>query len=73
MAERDGPTPNLMPCCETWAKAHEWETDNEMYGRLVHCNDEKEGRHAAPYPTIGSDLPPVKFCPWCGQSKIPAG
>jgi hypothetical protein len=69
MVRADEPTPNLMPCCEPWRKAHEWETDNEMYGRLIHCNDETDGRHAAPYPTIGSDLPPVKFCPWCGSPK----
>lgn len=70
MAERgtDG-TPNLEPCCEAWAKAHEWETDNEAYAPLVHCNDEKDAKYAAPYPSIGSGLPPVKFCPWCGAEK----
>lgn len=62
-------TTNLMPCCDAWAKAHERKTDNEQYGRLIHCNDETDPEYAEPYPTIGSGLPPVKFCPWCGAEK----
>jgi hypothetical protein len=46
------------PCCETWAKAHESGTDNEGYGSLI-----AEGLR------IGYELPPVRFCPWCGSPK----
>lgn len=48
------------PCCESWEKAHESGTDNEMYGSLV-CNGRQIG---------ASDLPPVNFCPWCGSFKV---
>lgn len=52
--------PIEQPCCDAWAKAHEWRTDNEGYGELVYYEDGAR---------IGKDLPPVKFCPWCASSK----
>lgn len=64
MAEDDEMrVPVREACCESWRKAHEYATDNEMYLSLVH---EAEG---GAYPFIGSGLPPVKFCPWCGAEK----
>lgn len=50
-----------QPCCDAWAKAHEWGTDNEGHLALIYYRDDK--------PRIGSDLPPVQFCPWCGTKK----
>jgi hypothetical protein len=56
--------PVKEPCCEAWAKAHEWETDNEAYSSLVRYSDDERA-------LLGMDLPPVKFCPWCGNEKAP--
>lgn len=53
-------TPLTQPCCDGWAKAHEWGTDNEGYGSLVYCFDGTR---------IGLELEPVRFCPWCGAGK----
>jgi hypothetical protein len=51
-------------CCAMWDRAHEFGTDNEMYHSLVHyAQDSKEA-------LIGMDLPPVRFCPWCGKPKL---
>jgi hypothetical protein len=44
-------------CCEAWEKAQQSGTDNEAYGRLLYGADDWR---------MGCDLPPVKFCPWCG-------
>ena len=52
------------PCCEHWKHAHEIGTDNEEYSVLVWYDEDDKGRAA-----IGSDLPPVRFCPWCGAVK----
>lgn len=49
------------PCCNSWEKAHEAGTDNELYGALVYnCRQ------------IGASdrLPPVNFCPWCAAPKV---
>jgi hypothetical protein len=51
----------LSECCRTWKTACGPGTDNEGYSSLV-CDiggDEE----------IGLDLPPVRFCPWCGTRK----
>jgi hypothetical protein len=49
------------PCCKPFRLAFESCTDNEGYGALFY----------SPPPTgdlfIGSSLPPIKFCPWCGR------
>lgn len=48
------------PCCDDWLNANKSGTDNEGYEALV------SGRR------IGYELPPVKFCPWCGAPKTTA-
>lgn len=48
-------------CCDEYAKACESGSDNEAWGRLVLNYGGKE--------TIGSDLAPIKFCPWCAAPK----
>lgn len=52
---------NQMPCCEDWEEAHKRGTDNESYDVLIGYENG--------LPVIGSDLPPVRFCPWCGARK----
>ena len=58
-------------CCEAWAKAHEWKTDNEEYQALVHYDwyDREYRENPSTVARIGSNLPPVRFCPWCGAKK----
>ena len=51
-------------CCLDMAKAHEDETDNEEYGALAH-----PAFHNEELTEIGSHLPPINFCPWCGDEK----
>lgn len=46
-----------QPCCETWTMAHGSGTDNEGYEALI-----SDGR-------MGYELPPLRFCPWCGTPK----
>jgi len=43
------------------ATAHECGTDNEEYGALAYG--------IADNITIGINLPPIAFCPWCGDKK----
>lgn len=50
--------------CEPFQKAQETCTDNEGYGRLI-------SRSSYGWVT-GCDLPPIKFCPWCGN-ELPDG
>lgn len=55
-------------CCDAWSDAQCAGTDNEAYGALLR----RAGfdRHPDGAWLIGSsDLPPVKFCPWCGADK----
>lgn len=52
----------MIQCCDVWAKAHEAGTDNEMYSSLI--SDESDGES-----WMGSELPAVRFCPWCGKPK----
>ncbi len=52
--------PVRQPCCDTWAKAHEAGTDNEMYGSLV--------GYDKTLAFIG-DAFRVNFCPFCGSPK----
>jgi hypothetical protein len=62
------PTEIPEPCCDAWAKAHERGTDNEGYGAVVGYWDFDGSGIEKPH--IGhEDLPPVKFCPWCGAEK----
>lgn len=48
-------------CCEPWRTAQLDGTDSEAYGRLL-SNYGGEWH-------MGSDLPEVRFCPWCGARK----
>lgn len=59
------PNEGFLQCCEDMMAAQQRETDNEGYGRLVqliaHIGHTDYRR-----PVIGTDLPPILFCPWCG-------
>ena len=48
-------------CCRDMAAAFLPCTDNEGDGRLARCYDDTP---TAIY--VGCDLPPLRFCPWCG-------
>lgn len=48
------------PCCRQFVKAQDLGTDNEGYFRLVY--DDASGNLY-----IGCGLPPIRFCPWCGE------
>lgn len=50
----------ITPCCQEFGKALQPCTDNEGYGRLVSW-------HSGQLPTMGCDLEPLRFCPWCGD------
>ena len=45
-----------LECCEDMKHAQESGTDNECYGSAVW------GAWS-----IGTSLPDISFCPWCGQ------
>ena len=49
---------DIIYCCEAFRKAHENGTDNEAYGQLIYDDDD-----------LGCNLPPIKFCPWCGKPR----
>jgi hypothetical protein len=51
----------IAPCCNAWGKSEESGTDNEGYAALRWDLDGEWH--------FGLDLPPVKFCPWCGAPK----
>ena len=51
-------------CCPEWLKAQQSGTDNEGYGRLIQVYPDGAA-------SMGSDLPPIRFCPWCGADKRP--
>ena len=65
--------PVVEPCCEPWERAHLIGTDCEMISSLVgYANRWPMSKLDATepgWPTIGTDLPPVRYCPWCGHSK----
>ena len=60
-------------CCEPWERAHLVGTDCEMISSLVgyafRWPRSRLEATAPGWPTIGTDLPPVRYCPWCGHSK----
>ena len=45
-----------LECCEAMKHAQEDGTDNEVYGKAVLGSW-----------TIGTGLPDISFCPWCGN------
>lgn len=67
-APRDNPawtfsTESLHCECQAFKDAQGPCTDNEGYGRLLR----RDGPDAW---SIGSNLPPLKFCPWCGKPPL---
>lgn len=63
-----------MICFDSWEKAQQDGTDNEMYGALLsdHANPARVYGNIPTNPPdwhLGCDLPSVKFCPWCGANK----
>jgi hypothetical protein len=71
--EEDPQNPVAEQCCAEWAKAHEFGTDCENVSWLVAYRI-RWPRTAAEVawsgaPVIGTDLMPVRHCPWCGHSK----
>lgn len=51
-------------CCDDFKRAQNSGTDNEGYGRLL--SNLGRDQVAADRWSIGSNLPNIKFCPWCG-------
>lgn len=47
-------------CCSAFEAAQQGATDNEGYEPLVFIDSDDGLIH------LGSDLPPIGFCPWCG-------
>jgi hypothetical protein len=58
--------PVRQECCAAWATAHVGGSDfDEYFFALVRYRPlEGPGK-----PMIGSNLPPVARCPWCGAIK----
>ena len=63
-------------CCEPFAKAQTRRTDNEGYDALIRtkCEYVPQGNELKVIETegcfvMGSDLPPINLCPWCGAAK----
>ena len=53
-------------CCDTWKKALSEGTDSEGFNSMIIYEDG--------LPTIGNigsdtELPPLKYCPWCGAPQ----
>jgi hypothetical protein len=71
--EDDHPYPTnpvVEPCCQEWAKAHEYGRDCENHSWLI-AYEMRWPQTAADLawsgaPVIGTDLMPVRYCPWCG-------
>jgi len=42
--------------------ANEPGTDNEGYGNLIYVDEDGVA-------VMGDNLPPIRFCPWCGAPK----
>lgn len=60
-------------CCIAWGKAQTFGTDSEAYGSLLrdYANPQRHRGVVMRPPDwhMGLELPPVKFCPWCGAKK----
>lgn len=54
----------IKPCCESWNQAQQAGSDNEGHGALVYRRYDNGQIEA-----MGCDLPPIRFCPWCGAKK----
>lgn len=55
------------PCCAQWAAAFEMGSDNEGYQQLIRFPWPLNPKHLQF--VIGTDLSPIRFCPWCGAPK----
>jgi hypothetical protein len=62
---------NKKSCCSIWEKANTLGTDNEGFDSLISYGkkeieiDEIDDDLAR----IGTNLEPIRFCPWCGLKK----
>jgi len=50
---------NNVCSCKEWDNASERGTDHEGYGPAITGNT--DGFY------VGCDVPPIRFCPWCGK------
>jgi hypothetical protein len=48
-------------CCSAFDRAQQLKTDNESCGALIYQDGGKF--------MMGSNLLPLKFCPWCGVRR----
>lgn len=56
-------------CCEWFDRALEDGTDNEGYEPLVYFGEADDmDAVGGPGVKIGSGLPPIRLCPWCGAT-----
>jgi len=63
---------NRPDCCEHWKRAQESGTDNEGYGALLgyeRTDAEIPVKVTGWYIGDRDELPPIKFCPWCGATS----
>ena len=60
-------------CCAPWETAHLIGSDSEGISAMVGYGyrwPKSTLEATSPlWPTIGIDLPPVRYCPWCGARK----
>jgi hypothetical protein len=59
-------------CCAEWARAHLMGSDCEALGALVYYDvrwPRSSTETSAGKPVIGTDLMPVRYCPWCAAAK----
>ena len=60
-------------CCEAWSHANDEGTDGEGFGSLIWYTEFDDDLR--PYtsvlgdPPAVSELPPLRYCPWCGARK----
>jgi hypothetical protein len=58
--------------CDAFVKAQQRGTDNEGYDQLIYrYSADLLKKHpflgGDPRWSVGSELPPIHFCPWCGS------
>jgi len=62
-----GAEPRPDPCCRAFAKALEAGTDAEGYGSLLYRDWNWSGKKSRADWRFCADLPPLNYCPWCGD------
>lgn len=50
----------IQECCEAFTESRNPHHDNESYMALIFVDENC-------VVTAGIDLPPLKYCPWCGR------